>query len=53
MSDQPEHDDTESPAPAPAEASGPPTAEQERDALQDRLLRTAAEFDNYRKRVDR
>ncbi|MBM3779056.1 MAG: nucleotide exchange factor GrpE [Acidimicrobiia bacterium] len=27
--------------------------EQERDALQDRLLRTAAEFDNYRKRVDR
>ena len=26
---------------------------QERDALQDRLLRTAAEFDNYRKRMDR
>jgi molecular chaperone GrpE len=25
----------------------------ERDVLQDRLLRTAAEFDNYRKRVDR
>src|SRR4051812_25789687 len=25
----------------------------ERDSLQDRLLRTAAEFDNYRKRVDR
>jgi molecular chaperone GrpE len=25
----------------------------ERDALQDRLLRLAAEFDNYRKRVDR
>ena len=25
----------------------------ERDTLQDRLLRTAAEFDNYRKRVDR
>ena len=25
----------------------------ERDALQDRLLRTAADFDNYRKRVDR
>jgi len=24
----------------------------ERDALQDRLLRTAAEFDNYRKRMD-
>ena len=27
--------------------------QRERDALQDRLLRTAAEFDNYRKRVDR
>jgi molecular chaperone GrpE len=26
---------------------------QERDALQDRLLRSAAEFDNYRKRTDR
>jgi molecular chaperone GrpE len=25
----------------------------ERDSLQDRLLRTAAEFDNYRKRIDR
>jgi molecular chaperone GrpE len=25
----------------------------ERDALQDRLLRTAAEFDNFRKRVER
>ena len=25
----------------------------ERDTLQDRLLRTAAEFDNYRKRMDR
>jgi molecular chaperone GrpE len=25
----------------------------ERDAIQDRLLRTAAEFDNYRKRVER
>jgi molecular chaperone GrpE len=32
-----------------------PVAElqRERDVLQDRLLRTAAEFDNYRKRVDR
>ena len=27
--------------------------QKERDALQDRLLRTVAEFDNYRKRVDR
>ena len=44
-------------------AAGSPAADQpdaalqdiqrERDALQDRLLRTAAEFDNYRKRVER
>ena len=27
--------------------------QQERDELQDRLLRTTAEFDNYRKRTDR
>jgi molecular chaperone GrpE len=27
--------------------------QQEKDALQDRLLRTAAEFDNFRKRVER
>jgi len=27
--------------------------QQERDELRDRLLRTAAEFDNYRKRTDR
>ena len=29
------------------------TLRREKDTLQDRLLRTAAEFDNYRKRVDR
>ena len=29
------------------------TLKQERDELQDRLLRSAAEFDNYRKRTDR
>jgi molecular chaperone GrpE len=29
------------------------TLTRERDSLQDRLLRTAAEFDNYRKRMDR
>jgi molecular chaperone GrpE len=29
------------------------TLRREKDALQDRLLRTAAEFDNYRKRMDR
>jgi molecular chaperone GrpE len=46
---------------APPERDGAPTAPapsteqltQERDALQDRLLRTAAEFDNYRKRIER
>jgi molecular chaperone GrpE len=27
--------------------------QKEKDALQDRLLRTAAEFDNFRKRIDR
>ena len=39
---------------APA-AEADPLAEllREKDALQDRLLRTAAEFDNYRKRIDR
>jgi molecular chaperone GrpE len=33
--------------------AGPPTLQQERDELLDRLLRKTAEFDNYRKRVDR
>jgi molecular chaperone GrpE len=41
--------------PQQAEAQTDPLEElrREKDALQDRLLRTAAEFDNYRKRVDR
>ena len=34
-------------------ADAPDALRQERDDLQDRLLRTAAEFDNYRKRTDR
>lgn len=47
------------PAGESEEAAGDATAdriarvEQERDELQDRLLRTMAEFDNYRKRVAR
>jgi molecular chaperone GrpE len=43
------------PPPQPDEAQPDPLDElrRERDALQDRLLRTAAEFDNYRKRMDR
>ena len=36
-----------------AEASEVESLRREKDALQERLLRTAAEFDNYRKRVDR
>jgi molecular chaperone GrpE len=34
-------------------ADSPEALRRERDTLQDRLLRTAAEFDNYRKRIDR
>jgi molecular chaperone GrpE len=49
------------PAPSGAQAAGeePRAADalaelrRERDALQERLLRLAAEFDNYRKRIDR
>jgi molecular chaperone GrpE len=38
----------------PDKASGPlDQLRREKDAAQDRLLRTAAEFDNYRKRVER
>jgi molecular chaperone GrpE len=41
--------------PQPADTQPDPLDElrRERDSLQDRLLRTAAEFDNYRKRMDR
>jgi len=38
---------------AEAQADPSEALRQEKDALQDRLLRTAAEFDNYRKRVER
>ena len=54
MADQ-TYEDQESQAASDA-SSTPDEIEEvrrERDALQDRLLRTAAEFDNYRKRVDR
>jgi molecular chaperone GrpE len=37
----------------PADAPALDEVRRERDTLQDRLLRTAAEFDNYRKRMDR
>jgi len=40
-------------APSRSEADALAALQKEKDTLQDRLLRTAAEFDNYRKRVDR
>ena len=48
-------DTTGATAEPPSEQDVSPVDElrREKDALQDRLLRTAAEFDNYRKRVDR
>jgi len=39
--------------PVPAVADDTAELRKERDDLQDRLLRQAAEFDNYRKRIDR
>jgi molecular chaperone GrpE len=51
LNDQ-ESEDTSTPAPA-ADPDVVAELRRERDSLQDRLLRTAAEFDNYRKRVER
>ena len=56
-----EQDEQDPPATSPAIEDGADAPDAvdvealkaERDALQDRLLRTAAEFDNYRKRIDR
>jgi molecular chaperone GrpE len=58
MSNEPvnEQDVSESSEPAanePAAADPIEELRREKDALQDRLLRTAAEFDNYRKRMER
>ena len=62
MADQFERDEDEQATGASTEATVDDVAaledalaslRSEKDALQDRLLRTAAEFDNYRKRVDR
>ncbi len=47
----PQTDGTDAPARAPA--GGTSALQAERDDLYDRLLRKTAEFDNYRKRVDR
>lgn len=59
MADQTLNDDdpregTASAAEEPRDAGGEVVElRRERDTLQDRLLRTAAEFDNYRKRMDK
>ena len=49
----PETSDGSASTPASTEQAERETLRREKDALQDRLLRTAAEFDNYRKRVER
>lgn len=49
----PEGDVLDTEAPLEKVADPVEALQRERDALQDRLLRTAAEFDNYRKRMDR
>jgi molecular chaperone GrpE len=47
-------DSPEAPAPDPtADAPSLQTAQEERDRFYDLLLRKTAEFDNYRKRIDR
>jgi molecular chaperone GrpE len=54
MNDQESAGAATEPQPEPEAAESPLEAiRREKDELQDRLLRTAAEFDNYRKRVDR
>ena len=61
MSDEPSYEPAEAPAAAvdPREAAAPEETidvealKRERDDLYDRLLRKSAEFDNYRKRIER
>jgi molecular chaperone GrpE len=58
MVDESVNDPTNGDSVETAEASPDPsvpleTLQREKDALQDRLLRTAAEFDNFRKRIER
>ena len=52
MSDQEIQPQDESPAPAESESTSD-ALQKERDDLYDRLLRKTAEFDNFRKRVER
>src|SRR5258705_13813892 len=51
MEDEPVTDEPD--IPAPAEASELADLQRERDDYKDRWLRKGAEFDNYRKRVER
>ncbi len=51
--DEQDSQDPGSDAAVPTDAEALEAIRRERDALQDRLLRTAAEFENYRKRIDR
>jgi len=53
MADEPLTDTPESPDAAAAEPSELETLQRERDDYKDRWLRKGAEFDNYRKRIDR
>jgi molecular chaperone GrpE len=56
MAEQLNDQASENPSAADAAPAADPAVDElrrERDALQDRLLRTAADFDNYRKRMDR
>lgn len=52
IEDQP-HEEPSARTPETGQTDALDALRQERDALSDRLLRTAAEFDNYRKRVER
>ena len=52
MSDEPLHDEPDAPVVAP-EAIELGDLQRERDDFKDRWLRKGAEFDNYRKRVER
>ena len=52
MADEPLNDGPDAVVAAPDEA-GPSQVERERDDFKDRWLRKSAEFDNYRKRIER
>jgi molecular chaperone GrpE len=53
MADEPVTDETEPVAAAPSESSELADLRRERDDYKDRWLRKGAEFDNYRKRIER